>query len=143
MEKSLEFSKSSGRMGKYSDFGYKKVAQEKLVMWIFCILTVVVVAQIYKCDKNCRELNTQIGTHMSACKTDEIWISSVNYVNVSFLTVILYYCYATVMLCFWGKLSERTMESLYFAQLHVNLYLSQKGLKNKKCYGKKKKRILE
>ena len=213
MEKSLEFSKSSGRMGKYSDFGYKKVAQEKLVMWIFCILTVVVVAQIYKCDKNCRELNTQtekamaphsstlawkipwmeepgrlqsmgslrvghnwvtslslftfmhwkkkwqptpvclpgesqgrgslvgchlwgyrvghdwsdlaanthIGTHMSACKTDEIWIHSVNYVNVSFLTVILYYRYATVMLCFWGKLHERAMESLYFAQLHVNL----------------------
>ena len=72
-------------------------------MWIFCILTAVVVAQIYKCDKNCRELNTQIGTHMSACKTDEIWISSVNYVNVSFLTVILYYYYTTVMLCCGGN----------------------------------------
>ena len=32
MEKSLEFSKGSWRMGKYSDFGYKKVAQEILVM---------------------------------------------------------------------------------------------------------------
>lgn len=103
MEKSLEFSKGSWRMGKYSDFGCKKVAQEILVMWIFCVLTVVVVAQIYKCDKNYRKLNTHIGTHMTAYKTDKIWISSVNYVNVSFLTVILYYCYAIVILCFGGN----------------------------------------
>lgn len=60
---------------------YERVAQEILVQDLFCILTALVVTQIYRCDR--------IHTHTSTTKTNEIKIRWVDCIDINFLVVIL------------------------------------------------------
>lgn len=92
-----------------SECGYKRATWGILVvMNLLCILTKVVDTRTYTWHV-CTELNTY--TQRNKYKTGEIWIRSVDCINVNIPVMIVYYHFAR---CYhWGKLVKIHRPSLH------------------------------
>lgn len=102
-------------------------------MKLFCILTVVMVPEVYACDKtkSFLELNKHINTQMNECKTSKICtIRLMDYVDVNFLVLLLYLVIQKVMVSKWVK-DMQDLPVLIFTVACESIIISKKKFKKK------------